>query len=282
MQLMQLFMNAGSLFGTFGSMKKMTQILDAEEETAEGTEVEVERKDLVLDKVTFGYMKDCDILKEVSVRIPAGKVTAIIGGNGAGKTTLFKLLTRLYEPNDGVIRYGDTDISGYALKGWRDKFAYVFQNEPLVGGSVRENLLYGLEREVSEEELISVTKKANCYDCIMEKPNGFDEDTGMDGSEFSGGQAQCISIARAMLRNADYLLLDEATSNLDVVSEALVTQALHHLMKDKTTIMIAHNFEATKNADYVIVLENGEVEAAGTPEELLSTNRYYQMFSKLS
>lgn len=280
MQLMQLFMNAGSLFGTFGGMKKISQILSAQEEKENGEPVPKESRDLVLDQVSFAYTEECETLKEISVCIPAGKVTAVVGGNGAGKSTLFKLLIRLYEPGKGQIRYGAQNIQTYAMKEWRDRFAYVFQNEPLIGGTVRENLLYGLEREVTEEELIDVTKKANCYDCIMAKPHGFEEDTGMDGAEFSGGQAQCISIARAMLRNADYLLLDEATSNLDVVSEAAVTEALHRLMEDKTTIMIAHNYEATKNADYVIVMENGSIEAAGTPAQLLETNTYYQMFSK--
>lgn len=114
----------------------------------------------------------------------------------------------------------------------------------------------------------------------MAKPGGFDEDVGLGGSNFSGGQAQCISIARAMLRDADYLLLDEATSNLDVVSEAAVTEAMDHLMEGRTTIMIAHNFAATRNADYIIVMKDGTVEAAGTPEELQETNEYYRMFSK--
>ena len=114
----------------------------------------------------------------------------------------------------------------------------------------------------------------------MEKPDGFDEDVGLGGSNFSGGQGQCISIARAMLRGADYLLLDEATSNLDVVSEAMVTDAMDHLMQNRTTVMIAHNYAATRNADYIVVMKDGAVEAAGTPEELLQTNAYYQMFCK--
>ena len=128
----------------------------------------------------------------------------------------------------------------------------------VIGGNVRENIAYGLDREVSDEELAETARRAN----------------------FSGGQGQCISIARAMLRNADYLLLDEATSNLDVVSEAEVTGAMNELMRDKTTIMIAHNYAATRNADYIIVMKDGAVESAGTPDELLKTNEYYRMFVK--
>ncbi len=114
----------------------------------------------------------------------------------------------------------------------------------------------------------------------MEKPLGFDEDVGLGGSNFSGGQAQCIAIARAMLRNADFLLLDEATSNLDVTSEAMVTRALDTLMAGRTTIMIAHSYAATRNADNIIVMKDGQLEACGTPEEMEKTNAYYQLFAK--
>lgn len=280
LQLMQFFMNAGSVSGTFGTMKKIAQISEAETEPESGKEVPKLCADLVLDHVTFGYQEERDVLKDVSVRIPMGKVTAIIGGNGAGKSTIFKMLTRLYEPKSGQITFNGENIAEYDLSGWRDEFAYVFQKNPLVSGTVRDNLTYGLDREVSDDELREVMKKANCYDCVMQKPGGLEEDVGLDGSNFSGGQGQCISIARAMLRNADYLLLDEATSNLDVLSEALVTDALDHLMENKTTIMIAHNYAATKNADYVIVMRDGTVETAGTPEELLATNEYYQSFAQ--
>ena len=280
LQLMQFFMNAGSVFGTFGTMQKITRVAGLLDEKEDGRDVPSVCSDIVFDDVTFAYNEARDVLKHISMRIPMGKVTAIIGGNGAGKSTVFKLLTRLYEPKEGTIQFNGETIEDYKLSDWRDEFAYVFQKDPLIGGTVRENLTYGLDREVSEEELIEVAKKANCYDCIMEKPGGFNEDVGLGGSNFSGGQGQCISIARAMLRNADYLLLDEATSNLDVLSEAMVTEALDHLMENKTTIMIAHNYAATKNADYVIVMRDGTVEAAGSPEELLKTNEYYQIFSK--
>lgn len=281
LQLMQLFMNVGSVWSTFGNMQKISTVMDTQTEKTEGDSVAAGSEDIVFENVTFAY-DERDVLNGVTVRIPKGKVTAVIGGNGAGKSTLFKLLTRLYEPKNGEIRFADKNIAEYELAGWRDKFAVVLQKDPLIGGTVRENITYGLDREVSEEELISVAKKANCYDIICEKPNGFDEDVGLSGSNFSGGQSQCISIARAMLRNSDYLLLDEATSNLDVVSEAAVTGAMEELMKNKTTVMIAHNYAATRNADYIIVMKDGVIEAQGTPEELLETNEYYQMFSKIS
>lgn len=273
------FINAGSLFSTLGTMKKIAQIMDTPDEKADGVDVPAVCSDLVLQNVSFSYHADQDVVRNLSVTIPMGKVTAVIGGNGAGKSTLFKLLTRLYEPKTGEIRFADENIAEYDLTQWRERFAYVFQKEPLIGGTVRENITYGLNRDVTDEELIEAAKKANCYDCIMAKPGGFDEDVGLGGSNFSGGQGQCISIARAMLRNAEILLLDEATSNLDVLSEAMTTDALNTLMQNKTTVMIAHNYAATRNADYVIVMKEGALEAAGTPEELLRTNSYYQAFA---
>lgn len=280
LQLMQFFMNVGSVSGTFGTMKKIAEISDTETEKEGGESVPLICSDIVFDNVSFAYNEENEVLHNVSLKIPMGKVTAIVGGNGAGKSTLFKLITRLYEPKSGEIRFGNEDISKFNLTEWRDRFAFVFQKNPLVEGSVKENIEFGLDREVSDEELFDVAKKANCYDFVMAKPDGFDAEVGLNGSNFSGGQGQCISIARAMLRNSDYLLLDEATSNLDVVSEAAVTEAMDNLMKDKTTVMIAHNYAATKNADYVIVMKDGTVEAAGSPEELLETNDYYKLFAK--
>ena len=249
LQLMQFFMNVGSVSGTFGTMKKIAQIMDTDSEPDGGEPVPEVCADIEFDNVSFTYAGGQDVIKNLSVKIPMGKVTAVIGGNGAGKSTLFKLLLRLYEPKSGEIRF---------LTDWRDRFAVVSQRNPLIGSTVRENIAYGLDREVSDEELAETARRAN----------------------FSGGQGQCISIARAMLRNADYLLLDEATSNLDVVSEAEVTGAMDELMRDKTTIMIAHNYAATRNADYIIVMKDGVVEAAGTPDELLKTNEYYRIFVK--
>ena len=280
MQLMQFFMNVGSVAGTFGTMKKISEVAVADTEPQGGEPVPPLCADLVLDDVHFSYDGENEVLKGVTARIPMGKVTAIIGGNGAGKSTLFKLLTRLYEPDSGTIRFGDTDARRFSLAGWRRRFAVVFQREPLIGGTVRENLTFGAERPIGDEELTEAAKQANCYAAIMQKPAGFDEDVGLNGSNFSGGQGQCISVARAMLRGADYLLLDEATSDLDAVSEAQVTQALDNLMRNKTTVMIAHNYAAIRSAEYILVMKDGVVEAAGTPEELEQTSEFYRLFSQ--
>lgn len=261
-----------------GVMQKIARVLDQPDEPEEGLALEETSGDLTLEHVSFSY-GTAPILKDVCVTIPEGKVTAIIGTNGAGKTTLFKLLERMYPPSQGTIRFGQTDIADLNLSAWRGNLAIVAQDKPLLSGTIRENILYGVHREVSEAELIDVAKKANVYDFAM-AAGGFDAQVGPGGSNFSGGQQQCIAIARAMMRNPSCLLLDEATSNLDVRSEQQVTLALWQLMKGRTTVLIAHNYSATQFADQVIVLRDGAVEAAGTPAQLLETNEYYRAFAK--
>lgn len=273
----QLLMFYGLLKQGNGTMEKISQVLDAPEENREGVEFDVGDQDIQAEHVSFSY-GDRPVLEDVSFTIPKGQVTAIIGANGAGKSTMFKLLERMYDPASGSIRFGSTDAREFNMRSWRESFAIVSQDKPLLSGTVRENILYGTHRKVSEEELIRVAKLANVYDFVMETPEGFDAQVGMGGSNFSGGQRQCIAIARAMMRNPDYLLLDEATSNLDARSEKLVSQALSNLMKGRTTVMIAHNYSATRDAQHIIVMKDGSVEAEGSPAQLLESNEYYRTF----
>ena len=276
-QIIQLLMLYGALKQGNGQMEKIAQILDAPEEKQEGIEFDVGDQDIVVEHIDFSY-GDRPVLKDVHFTIPKGKVTAIIGSNGAGKSTMFKLLERMYDPDRGHIRFGQTDVKKFNIRSWRESFAIVSQDKPLLSGTVRDNILYGTRRNVSEEELVRVAKQANVYDFVMDTPGGFDAQVGMGGGNFSGGQRQCIAIARAMMRNPDYLLLDEATSNLDARSEQVVSQALTNLMKGRTTVMIAHNYSATKAADHIVVMKDGRVEAEGSPAELLETNAYYRAF----
>lgn len=276
-RIIQLLMLYGALKQGNGQMEKIAQILDAPEEKQEGVEFDVGDQDIVAEHIDFSY-GDRPVLKDVHFTIPKGKVTAIIGSNGAGKSTMFKLLERMYDPDRGHIRFGQTDVKKFNIRSWRESFAIVSQDKPLLSGTVRDNILYGTRRNVSEEELVRVAKQANVYDFVMDTPGGFDAQVGMGGGNFSGGQRQCIAIARAMMRNPDYLLLDEATSNLDARSEQVVSQALTNLMKGRTTVMIAHNYSATKAADHIVVMRDGRVEAEGSPAELLETNAYYRAF----
>ena len=261
-----------------GRLDKVAELLETPDEKQEGIEFDVADADLVAEKVSFSY-SDTPTLNGVNFRIPKGQITAIVGPNGAGKSTLFKLLERMYDPDSGMLRFGEEDIKKYDLSSWRGSFAIVSQDKPLLSGTVRENILYGVRRKVEEDELIRVAKLANIYDFVMATPGGFDAPVGMGGSNFSGGQRQCIAIARAMMRNPDYLLLDEATSNLDAKSEKMVSQALTNLMKGRTTVMIAHNYSATRDATHIVVMKDGKVEAEGSPEEMLASNEYYRAFA---
>lgn len=277
-RLMQVIMYYVDMKGANGRLDKIAQVLESPDERTEGIELDVADEDIHVEDVSFAY-QDMPVLRGVKCRIPKGKVTAIIGPNGAGKSTMFKLLERMYDPGQGAIRFGGTDVRTFDLPSWRQSFAIVSQDKPLLSGTVRENILYGTRRRVSEEELIRVAKLANVYDFVMATPGGFDAQVGEGGGSFSGGQRQCIAIARAMMRNPDYLLLDEATSNLDAVSEQLVGQALANLMKGRTTVMIAHSYPAIRGADHIIVMKDGQVEAQGSPEELLAVSEYYRTFA---
>ena len=261
-----------------GRLDKVAELLETPDEKQEGIEFDVADADLVAENVSFSY-SDTPTLNGVNFRIPKGQITAIVGPNGAGKSTLFKLLERMYDPDSGMLRFGEEDIKKYDLSSWRGSFAIVSQDKPLLSGTVRENILYGVRRKVEEDELIRVAKLANIYDFVMATSGGFDAPVGMGGSNFSGGQRQCIAIARAMMRNPDYLLLDEATSNLDAKSEKMVSQALTNLMKGRTTVMIAHNYSATRDATHIVVMKDGKVEAEGSPEEMLVSNEYYRAFA---
>ena len=277
LRLIQVMIFYGQIKEANGRMEKIAEVLDAAEEKREGIELDVADEDLVAEDVSFSYA-DRPTLRHVNFRIPKGQVTAIVGPNGAGKSTLFKLLERMYDAESGALRFGKEDVRTFDLTSWRSSFAIVSQDKPLLSGTVRENILYGTRRRVSEEELIRVAKLANVYDFVMDTPGGFDAPVGMGGGNFSGGQRQCIAIARAMMRNPDYLLLDEATASLDAKSERLVSEALENLMKGRTTVMIAHSYSATRNAGHIIVMRDGQVEAEGSPEELLTSSAYYRSF----
>lgn len=277
-RLAEICTNFGAFSQNAGIVQKIGRILDCPEESEDGDEMDVSDADIVLDHVDFSY-RTASVLRDINCVIPKGKVTAVVGTNGAGKSTLFKLLERMYDPTAGKICFGDKDVKQFKLSSWRKCFAIVSQEKLILSGTIRDNIIYGVERPVTEEELVHVAKMANIYDFVMNTPGQFDAEAGPGGSNFSGGQQQCIAIARAMMRNPDYLLLDEATSNLDVKSEQLVTEALSNLMKGRTTVLIAHNYSATVFADQVIVLCDGEIKGCGTPKELLAANEYYRTFA---
>ena len=276
-QLINLFLNYGSFRSINGSVKNVVEILSMEEESAEGMDVPVENKNIQVKNLVFAYDEN-PVLKGVSFTIEQNKTTAIIGTNGAGKSTLFKLLERMYEPTDGEICFGDTNINAFSLGSWRERFSIVSQGNEMISGTIRENMCYGLEKKVSDERLMEVADLCGIGDFVRSLEKGFDTEISVGAANLSGGQQQMITIARAILKNSPYLLLDEATKSLDAESESKVVQALNVLMQGKTTIMIAHNPSAIVKADRIVIMRDGVVEDAGTPEELRERNTYYRIF----
>ena len=251
------------------------------EETKRISPMPEECRDLVLSDVSFSYPTGAEVLHHLSVTIPEGKKTAVVGENGCGKSTLFKLLMRFYEPTSGEIYYGEDKASDIHLDEWRVSFGYVLQNSPILSGTIRDNIVYGCRGEVSEERIIEAAKIANAYDFIMEFPEGFDKDVGEGGMHLSGGQRQRIAIARAVIADPKILLMDEATASLDIQSDRLVWEATEKLMEGRTTILIAHDMHAVTDADNIIVLNRGEVEAFGTHEEVMASSGTYRHFVEL-
>ncbi len=267
----------GDLMAANGTFDKISRVLKAEEEMDGGIPLALPDESITLDHVDFSYGEK-KVFENLSCVIPAHRITAIIGENGAGKTTLFKLLERIYEPDGGEIRFGPKNSAEFNPTSWRSAFALVSQDRPLISGTIRENITYGCTREIGEEELEQVARQAGIWDLVCSLPDGFDTRVEANGGNFSGGQRQCIAIARAIMRNPDYLLLDEATSNLDAQSEKSVSQALANLMKGRTTVLIGHSMSAISHADYIIALKDGRLDAAGTPEEVAKTSAVFRNF----
>ncbi|QHW37927.1 ABC transporter ATP-binding protein [Staphylococcus ursi] len=238
---------------------------------------EISTGDLKFDHVYFGY-DDTPVLKDVSFNVLRGEVTAFVGPSGSGKSTLFSLIERMYEVDQGGIYYDGTSIDALSLTDWRRKIGYVMQSNAMMNGTIRDNILYGVDREVSEEELIHYAKLANCHEFIMEFEQGYDTIVGERGLKLSGGQRQRIDIARSFVKNPDILLLDEATANLDSESERKIQEALDILMENRTTIVIAHRLSTIKKAGQIIFLDHGEVTGKGRHEELMQTHTMYQQF----
>lgn len=276
------FSNFINYFGTLqagvGSLTRVIKIFDIpSEDITSGVDLDITDADILIEDVMFRY-GDKNILKNFNCVIPKNKITAVIGSNGSGKSTFFKLLDRLYEPEGGRMLFGKTPTQEFNLHSWRKTFGVVAQDRPIIEGTIRENITYGCVRDISDDELLRVAKMANVYSFVKELPDGFDTYVAPGGQNFSGGQRQCIAIARAIMYNPDYLLLDEATSNLDAKCERIVTDAIKNLMKGRTVIIIAHSLSAIRHADNVIVIKDGCVAASGSPQDIIKTSTDYRDF----
>ena len=222
------------------------------------------------DNLSFSYPSrpELHVLNEVSVTIEPDTLVALVGPSGAGKSTFVSLLLRLYEPTSGKILFDEIDNQSIPVSGLRSQMAIVPQDIFLFGGRIRENIAYG-KTGANEEMIIEAARKANAWEFISQFPEGLDTLVGERGTQLSGGQRQRIAIARAVLKDPKILILDEATSSLDSESERLVQDALEKLMKGRTSIVIAHRLSTIRQADTILVLDNGRIIEKGTHEELL-------------
>ena len=229
--------------------------------------------------MNFGY-DERQILKDVSFRIPERTSTAIVGPSGSGKTTICSLVARFYDPQGGRITVGGHDLKEFTCDSLLSNVSMVFQNVYLFHDTVRANICFG-KPDATEEEMIEAAKKARCYDFIMALPDGYDTVIGEGGGTLSGGEKQRISIARAMLKDAPIIILDEATASIDPENEHLIQSAISELTKGKTIITIAHRLATIRNADQILVVEDGRIAECGTNDELIAADGLYRRFVKI-
>ncbi len=245
------------------------------QELQEGEDYNLKKFDIDLKDVEFAYNKDAKVLNGVSFKAKQGEVTALVGASGCGKTTILKLISRLYDYDEGQILIDGKDIKEISTESLFDKVSIVFQDVVLFNQSVMENIRLG-KKEASDEEVKRAAKLANCTDFIEKMDKGFDTVIGENGAELSGGERQRLSIARAFLKDAPILILDEIAASLDVDNEKKIQESLNNLIKDKTVVIISHRMKSIENADKIVVFENGRVESEGKHEELLQKSKVYK------
>lgn len=260
-----------SVLMSFLAIERVFDVLDsvpAIKDNPNATQMQAKHKKIEFKNVSFEYLKDVPVLKNVNLTVNQGDVIALVGNSGGGKSTLVSLLPRFYDVTAGEICVDGTDIRDFTLNSLRQNIAVVFQDNFLFSGTIRENILLG-DQKATDAQIKKAIKMACLEDFIKELDNGLDTQIGERGILLSGGQKQRIAIARAFLKNAPILILDEATSALDNKSEAVVQKAIENLMRDKTVFVIAHRLSTIRNATKIVVINHGEVVESGTHEDLL-------------
>lgn len=265
------------------SGERLFAVLDVENPIKEKEEA-IELKDFTEDieyrNVDFSYTPDVPVLKNICLKIPKGKMVAIVGPSGAGKSTFADMLPRFYDVTGGEVLIDNVNIKDYTLESLVAQMGIVTQDSILFNDSIYNNITFGAEN-VKKEDVINAAKIANAYDFIEQMPDKFETNIGDRGANLSGGQRQRVAIARAILKNPPILILDEATSSLDTESERLVQDALTKLMQNRTSIVIAHRLSTIRHADIIVVLRDGEIKEQGTHEELVAKGGLYSHLCQL-
>lgn len=279
-----LFGPVQGLTGIYQTMRKATvslniifSILDAHDHISDAPHARIVRSvdgEVEFDNVSFSYIKERPILREINLRVRPGESVALVGPSGAGKTTMAALLQRLYDPSCGSIRIDGVDLKDLKQRSLRDKIGIVSQDALLFNDTVRNNIAYG-RPEAPMKEIMEAAKAANAHAFVTALPDGYDTVIGERGGLLSAGERQRISIARALIKDPPILILDEATSSLDAESESLVQEALLRLTRGRTTFIIAHRLSTVIGSDRILVLKDGRIAEAGSHQELLQTGGYY-------
>lgn len=257
-----------------GAVDRVTRIMDERsEDLDEGESAPSAVGGIRLEKVDFSFGSE-PLFQSLDLDIPAGRITAVVGPSGSGKTTLLNLIDRLYPLAGGTIRLGGRDTADYSLSSFRRSLGYVTQESVMYAGTIRDNLLHGVGRTPTEAEMDEACAAVGILDYVRSQPLGYDAPVGESGASLSGGQRQRFSVARALLKKPDCLLLDEATAAMDIGGKAGVWASIRAVMAGRTVVYVAHDAQTIRNADYIIVMRDGAVEAAGEREEILSSNPY--------
>ena len=256
------------------AMKNLEELFIKTDVICENRVGKPENFNITFDDVTFAY-EETEVLKHISFTSRQNTITALVGESGSGKSTIAKLIVHYWDVNSGSITIGGNDIREYSMETLMPLISYVSQDNTLFSGTILDNIAMG-DMDATREEIIECAKKASCHDFIMQLENGYDSEVGALGGKLSGGEKQRITIARAMLKDAPIVILDEATAFSDAENEDLIKEALSHLLIDKTVFVIAHKLNTIIEADNIILLKNGKIEAQGTHQDLIQNSVTYQ------